>query len=220
MIAFKNTKKHYKNGKNVCRALDGINLAINDGEFVAVCGKSGSGKSTLLNVLGGIIKPTEGEVLIDGKEIGGLSDSGLADFRRNTVGIVLQSFGLLEKYSVEENILVALTFSKMSSAEKKKKIQAILEKLDISALKNKKVGKLSGGEKQRVAIAKAIINDPKIILADEPTGSLDSENTAVVMEILSSLNKQGKTIVLITHDSDIADFASRKIVLKDGKIAD
>ncbi len=220
MIKCIDIKKYYGKGETLCKALDGINLNINKGEFVAIIGKSGSGKSTLLHLMSGINDPTAGKIIVDNEDISEYNDNQIAKYRRDKIGMVFQGSALINQYTVLENIMISLTFSKLSS---KAKIDLILEKLKYFGIDNllkKKVYKLSGGEKQRVAITRAIINDPQIIFADEPTGSLDSENSEEIMEMLCNLNNRGKTIVLITHDMDIANKASRIIQLKDGKVVE
>lgn len=218
MIKCDNLTKTYGKNESLVTALSDCSLDISQGEFVAIMGKSGAGKSTLQNILCGIISSTSGSVFVNNMDISNFSDKELARYRRHEIGVIFQEYGLIDNYTVEENILLALTFSKLKKNEKKEKIKNILSKLDILSLKSKKISKLSGGEKQRVAIARAMINDPNIILADEPTGSLDSENTASVMDILVRLHKQGKTILLITHDNDVASYAQRIITLSDGRI--
>jgi putative ABC transport system ATP-binding protein len=218
MIVCKNVKKYYGKNNTLCKALDGLFLHIFEGELVAIMGKSGSGKSTLLNLLAALAPQTEGEIVVDNMELSALSDKQKAEYRRNTVGTIHQSFALIEQYTVLENILLALTFNKAKKSEKRKRIIEELNKLNIGHLLNKKVSKLSGGEKQRVAIVRALINDPKIILCDEPTGSLDSQNAKQVLEILKDINKNGKTIVLVTHDEGLAAECNRTITIVDGII--
>ncbi|MEG1613783.1 MAG: ABC transporter ATP-binding protein [Clostridia bacterium] len=218
MIKCDKLTKTYGKNESLVTALSDCSIDISQSEFVAIMGKSGAGKSTLLNILCGIISPSSGSVFVNNMDISNFSDNELARYRRREIGVIFQEYGLIDNYTVEENILLALTFSELKKNEKKDKINTILSKLDILSLKSKKISKLSGGEKQRVAIARAMINDPNIILADEPTGSLDSENTAAVMDILLNLHKQGKTILLITHDNDVASYAQRIITLSDGRI--
>ncbi|MEG2456722.1 MAG: ABC transporter ATP-binding protein [Clostridia bacterium] len=218
MIKCDKLTKTYGKNESLVTALSDCSIDISQGEFVAIMGKSGAGKSTLLNILCGIISPSSGSVFVNNMDISNFSDNELARYRRREIGVIFQEYGLIDNYTVEENILLALTFSELKKNEKKEKINTILSKLDILSLKSKKISKLSGGEKQRVAIARAMINDPNIILADEPTGSLDSENAAAVMDILLNLHKQGKTILLITHDNDVASYAQRIITLSDGRI--
>jgi len=218
MIKCVDIKKYYGKGETLCKALDGINLDIKKEEFVAITGKSGSGKSTLLHLMSGINVPTQGKIIVDNEDISEFNDSQIADFRRNKIGMVFQGAALINQYTVLENIMISLTFSKLSNKAKINLISEKLKQFGVENLLNKKAYKLSGGEKQRVAIARAIINDPQIIFADEPTGSLDSDNSDNIMEMLCNLNNLGKTIVLITHDMDIANKASRIIQLKDGKV--
>ncbi|MEG2453610.1 MAG: ABC transporter ATP-binding protein [Clostridia bacterium] len=218
MIKCDKLTKTYGKNESLVTALSDCSIDISQGEFVAIMGKSGAGKSTLLNILCGIISPSSGSVFVNNMDISNFSDNELARYRRREIGVIFQEYGLIDNYTVEENILLALTFSELKKNEKKEKINTILSKLDILSLKSKKISKLSGGEKQRVAIARAMINDPNIILADEPTGSLDSENAAKIINILKQINNSGKTVIIVTHDMDIAAECNRLIVLKDGKI--
>ena len=218
MIEIRNLSKTYNYKKdNAFLALSDINLKINDGEFVAIIGKSGAGKSTLMHIIGCIDKFEKGEYLIDGANMSGLSESEKAEIRNNTVGIVMQDFALIEDYTVFENVEVPLLFSKKCKDKKKKVLDAI-RLIGIEDLLNKPVNKLSGGQKQRVAIARAIVNEPRIILADEPTGALDSKTSLEIMEIFKKLNDAGKTVIIITHDKGVADKCKRIIEVSDGKI--
>lgn len=218
MIKCIKLQKYYNSADNLCKAVDGITLHINKGEFVSIIGKSGAGKSTLLHLIGGIDTPTSGNIFIDNQDISLFSDSQKACFRRNKIGFIFQNFALINKYSVLENILIPLSFTKLKEKEKKERATKLLKDLGIADLANKIVYKLSGGEKQRVAIGRALINNPDIILADEPTGSLDSTNTEYMMKILKEMNNKGKIIILITHDNDIAMHGDRMIELLDGRI--
>lgn len=218
MIHIENVKKIY-NAKGVeYTALDGVTLDINGGELVAITGKSGAGKSTLLHLIAGIDDVTEGKIVINGTDIGNISESKLANFRKNNIGIILQDFALIEDFSIIDNVTIPLADSKMSRKTKKDKCQSILEKLDIKNLIDKQVNKLSGGEKQRVAVARALIANPPILLADEPTGSLDNKNSQQIIDILKGINKDGKTVIIVTHDRDIATQCNRVIEISDGKI--
>lgn len=220
MIQTKNLSKIYNEGKsNECRALDNVNLEIKDGEFVAIMGKSGSGKSTLMHLIAGVDYPTSGQVEIDGKEINKLSEKQLSQFRNKEVGIIMQQFFLIEECSVIENVRMPLDFSKEKIKDKDERAVKLICQMGLKDYVKKKVRELSGGEKQRVAIARALVNDPEILLADEPTGSLDSENSDNIMQLMQRINKKfNKTIIVITHEKDIAKYCDRLIVLSDGKI--
>ena len=219
MISIKNLVKIYNKGKgNEYKALKGIDFQVQDGELVAVIGKSGAGKSTLLHVLAGIDSFESGSYYVGNQDVGQMSEKQLAEFRNKSIGMVMQDFALIEEYTVQENLLVPLIFGKVKKREQSKKIMDVLEKVNIAELKDKRVNQLSGGQKQRVAIARALINSPEYILADEPTGALDSVNAEKIMSILSSLNKEGKTVIIVTHDETVAKKCGRIITIKDGKI--
>lgn len=195
--------------------LDGISVSIDEGEFVTVYGRSGSGKTTLLNILGGLDRPTSGEVAIDGQSIIGLSEDELSRMRLTKIGFVFQDFNLLLDMTVRDNIALPLRFSGKRDIGK---VEELLEKFEIKHVADEAVNRISGGEAQRAAIARALMNDPKIILADEPTGNLDLENTENVIRIFQLVMKDfGTTIVLATHDRDLAGYSSSKIMLSDGK---
>ena len=219
MISIKNLVKIYNKGKgNEYKALKGIDFQVQDGELVAVIGKSGAGKSTLLHVLAGIDSFESGSYHVGNQDVGQMSEKQLAEFRNKSIGMVMQDFALIEEYTVQENLQVPLIFGKVKKREQSKKIMDVLEKVNIAELKDKRVNQLSGGQKQRVAIARALINSPEYILADEPTGALDSVNAEKIMSILSSLNKEGKTVIIVTHDETVAKKCGRIITIKDGKI--
>lgn len=217
MIKLSDITKIYNPQKaNEYQALNGISLEISDGEFCAVIGKSGSGKSTLLHIIGMLDKFSSGKYLFDKVNVGKLSDGAASKIRAGKIGFVKQDFALIEDYSVTDNVMLPLY--PIKSKNKRQKALAAIEKLGISHLASKEVSRLSGGEKQRVAIARAIVNDPKIILADEPTGSLDSKTAADIMRVLKELNAEGKTIVIVTHDKGIAEQCGRIIEISDGEI--
>jgi len=201
-------------------ALCDINLSIREGEFVAVQGASGSGKSTLLNCIGCLDVPTSGSVCIDGQDVSKLSEDGLALVRRKKVGFVFQTFNIIPSLTALQNVELPMVFAGMPAAERVRKAVETLEKVGLGGRMDHKPNELSGGELQRVAIARALVNDPKLILADEPTGNLDSKTSVEVIEVLRKLNAEGRTIVMITHDANIAAAAERQIYLKDGKIAE
>lgn len=219
LIEIKNLKKYYNKGKNSeVQALNGIDLSIDQGDFCSIIGVSGSGKSTLLHIIGCIDKQTEGTYKLNGIEISKKSEKERAKFRNSTFGFVLQDFGLIEDETVYQNVCIPLLFSNKKNKNINRVIESILLDLDILELKNKKVSQLSGGQRQRVAIARAIVNDPEIILADEPTGALDTRNTEIIMKIFSKLNKSGKTIVMVTHNIDITKLTNKNFTIKDGII--
>lgn len=216
MIRLVNINKTYNYKKaNVFCALKGINLSINDGEMLAIIGKSGAGKSTLMHILGCIDDFESGDYLIDDINVKDISNGKKAEIRNKKIGIVMQDFALIEEYTVIENVMVPLLFDKSKKDKKKTAIKAI-ESVGIGDLTNKAVNKLSGGQKQRVAIARAIVNDPVFILADEPTGALDSNTSLEIMQVFKDLNKLGKTIIIITHDKDVAQKCDRIVEMKDG----
>ena len=220
MINIENLTKTYNYKKsNAFTALKDVSLKIDDGEMVAIIGKSGAGKSTLLHIIGCIDTFESGKYTIDDVDVHNLSDKKLAKIRNEKVGIVMQDFALVEEYTVLENVKIPLYFSKKKKSDKPKTLaMSALEKVGIKELANKPVNKLSGGQKQRVAIARAIVNNPSFILADEPTGALDTKTSSEIMELFKSLNDDGKTIIIITHDMGVADACKRKIEISDGKI--
>ena len=199
-------------------ALDDVSFNVEDGEFVVILGQSGSGKSTILNLIGCIDSPTSGTILVDGVDVTKMSAKQLCEYRNKNIGFVFQSFYLEPAYSVTDNILLPLTIAGAKRQIKDAKAKELLEKLNLTDKANAKTSTLSGGQKQRVAIARALVNDPKIILADEPTGNLDSASGAEVIEILKEICKSGKTVVMVTHNEEQASVADHIIRLKDGKI--
>lgn len=218
MIELKNIRKIYNKGKhNEFHALNGVDLTINEGEFVAITGTSGAGKSTLFYVISGIDTYEAGSCLVDEKELKKMSGNKLAELRNQTFGFVMQDYALVEEFSVIDNVLLTLYFSKVRKNRKKIAMDA-LKRVGISDLANKTVKELSGGQKQRVAIARAVVNKPKYLLADEPTGALDSENTKNVMDLFIKLNQEGQTIVLITHDLTVANYCNRIVKMEDGRV--
>lgn len=217
MLKVNNLVKIYPSGEGKLRALDGVSFEITDGELVAVTGRSGSGKSTLLNIMGLLDKPTEGEYYINDKKASGLPLREQAKLRNAEIGFVVQDFALVEKYTVKQNVNIPLIYSK-KQLDKERAIRAVLQRVGLSDKINTPVYKLSGGQKQRTAIARAVVNDPSVILADEPTGALDSVNANGIMTLFESLSRAGKTVVIVTHDMNIAARCSRRIELNDGKI--
>ncbi len=219
MIKIKDLNKYYNRGKSTeFHALKNVSLEIDAGELVAIIGKSGAGKSTLLHVLGGIDSYESGSYTVNDVEIGTLNSGKLAQFRNSKVGIILQDFALVEGYSVIENVMIPLRFSKVPSKEYKKRSLEALRLVEMEGLANKDVNKLSGGQKQRVAIARAIVNEPDFILADEPTGALDTATTEQIMKVFKELNDNGKTVIIITHDPQVAECCGRVIEISDGEI--
>ena len=220
MIELKSvTKSYYKGTSAQINALRNVNLKINKGEMVAVIGASGSGKSTLLNIIGCLDVPDEGECYLNGKQVNNLSQGKLSEIRNKQIGFVLQDFGLMLDRTVYRNLSYPLIFnSNIKSKQFKELSKKALESVGLSSRVNSKCIELSGGQKQRVAIARAIINDPDIILADEPTGALDTKTSEEIMELFKYLNQQGKTVVIVTHDSKIAEQCDRIIKISDGSI--
>lgn len=219
MIVTRNLKKQYPSGEGMVPALRGVSLDIQAGEFVCIMGQSGSGKSTLLTILGGMCHPSEGEVEINNTKLYGLSDDGLADFRAANLGFVFQSFHLVPYLTAAENVMLPLAPLKMDAVDKRKQAEDALEQVGLASKGNRLPGKLSGGEQERVAIARAIVNRPAILFADEPTGNLDSSTSTQVMDLFSRLNKSGQTIVMVTHNPENGRFANRTIWLKDGLLS-
>lgn len=221
MIEIKNLYKTYNYGKpNAFEALKDVSLTINDGEMVAIIGKSGAGKSTLMHILGCIDDFEKGQYIFNGKDISKVNEKKSAAIRNSEIGIVLQEFVLMEQYTVLENVIMPLFFTPKSGrrSEKEKRALEILKRLEMDEYAHKKVNKLSGGQKQRVAIARAMINNPSVLLADEPTGALDVKTTDEIMKVFRNLNKNGTTVIIITHDMEVAGMCDRIIEISDGKI--
>ncbi len=209
--------KEFMMGETTVKALDGVTLDIARGSFTVIMGPSGSGKSTLLYLIGGLDWPTSGVIRIDDEEIQKMDENSLAVFRRNKVGFIFQSFNLISSMAAEENVSFPLRFGGVSSAERKERSRRILDQVGLHDRISHKPTELSGGQQQRVAVARALINDPPLILADEPTGNLDSNSGLAIMQLLSDLHKEGKTIIVVTHDPRMRQFASDTIFLLDGK---
>lgn len=218
MIDLKNIYKIYKLGENEVFALNDVSLHIDRHEFVSIIGPSGSGKSTLMNILGCLDVPSKGTYTLDGKLVAGKTDDELAEIRNNMIGFVFQGFNLLPKLSAIENVELPLIYKNVPAAERKKLAKEALEKVGLGERINHKPTELSGGQQQRVAIARALVTNPPIILGDEPTGNLDSKVGKEVMDIFKDLHAQGNTIILITHDSDVAAQAKRVVRIQDGKL--
>ena len=219
MVKLKNIVKIYNpNKQNEFEALHKVSATIKDGEMVAVIGKSGAGKSTLLHILACIDSYQDGEYTIDGTLVKDLSEREYAKIRNEKIGMVMQDFALVEDFTALENVMIPLNFSRRKVSGKKEKALAALRSVGIEDLAKKPCNKLSGGQKQRVAIARAIVNEPSMILADEPTGALDSKTSAEIMELFKSLNEQGRTVIIVTHDPKVAEQCERVIEISDGKI--
>ena len=221
LLELKNINKYYKlKGGEKFHVLDNVNLSFYKGELVAIIGESGGGKSTLMNLIGGLDSNFSGELFANGKDIKRLRKKELSKYRKNQVGFIFQSFNLIGHLSVLDNVIIAMTLSNVRKKEKIKRAKEILTNLGLENHINKKPNQLSGGQKQRVAIARALINDPKIIIADEPTGSLDSKTTIQVLEIMKDIAKKGKLVIIVTHSEKVASFSSRIVKIADGKIID
>lgn len=218
LIELTDVVKRYTIGTQEIRALDGVNLTIEQGEYCAIIGPSGSGKSTLMHLLGCLDIPTTGRVVIDGVDVSHASDSKLAEMRNSRIGFVFQAFNLLAKLSVLENVELPMIYSGASRKVRRQRAMEAVERVGLTDRMNNTPLQLSGGQMQRVAIARALVNDPRIIFADEPTGNLDSNTGANILTLFRELSEQGRTIVLVTHDTDIAENAPRRIVIRDGKI--
>ena len=219
LIEMRNIKKIYAQGDSTCEALAGIDLKISAGESVAIMGPSGSGKSTLLNIMGCIDRATEGEYFFDGKNVNDYSDNERAKLRNGFLGFVLQDFALVERYTVEENVVLPLKYSKKFKKDQRaERIDAVLKLVGIEEKKEQSVLKLSGGQRQRVAIARALVNEAEVLLCDEPTGALDKATGQGIVNIFKELNKQGKTVIIVTHDPDVAAECNRVIKIVDGKV--
>ena len=212
--------KDYYPGNMVVPVLKDVNLNVENGEYLEIMGPSGSGKSTLMNIIGCLDKPTKGDFRLDGLDILNLSENALADVRLNKLGFVFQNFQLLPRQTAVENVALPLIYAGVSKKERLKRAAAALDKVGLSDRLDFVPNQLSGGQKQRVAIARAMVNQPKILLADEPTGALDSKSSAQVMDLFTTLNQEGVTVIMITHDSHVAGFAKRRVDIFDGEISE
>lgn len=219
VIELKNVFKHYHMGDNIVKAVDGISLEVKKGQFVAIMGPSGSGKSTSMNLVGSLDVPTKGHIFLDGEDISTLTESDLAQIRGKKIGFIFQSFNLIPNLTAKENVMLPMTFQGIPIEEREERAEILLQLVELGDRMEHYPNELSGGQKQRVAIARSLANDPEVILADEPTGNLDTKTGEIVMHFLDKLHKEGKTIIMITHDPDLAQ-AHAEIVywLKDGKV--
>ncbi len=217
-IRLRDIKKIYKMGGQELAALNGINLDIKRGEFAALMGPSGSGKSTLMNILGCLDRPTVGSYELEGKEVANLSDDELAVMRNKHIGFVFQNFNLLSRISSLENVALPLVYAGIGASERRKRAKQVLEAVGLGDRAEHMPNELSGGQRQRVAIARALVNNPEIIMADEPTGNLDTKSTKEIMEIFQEMHGRGKTIILVTHEPEIAVCANRQLLVRDGII--
>ena len=220
LIEARGLTKTYVMGAQTVHALRGVSLAIEEGDFVAIMGTSGSGKSTFMNILGCLDQPTQGVYLLAGEAVEVLTQDQLASIRNRRIGFVFQQFNLLPRTSALENVELPMVYAGVSVAERRTKALAALERVGLAERGDHTPAELSGGQQQRVAIARALVNSPQLILADEPTGALDSQTSEDIMRLLTQLNAQGMTVVIVTHESDIAAWARRKIVFKDGRVVE
>jgi putative ABC transport system ATP-binding protein len=220
LIHAENITKIYQMGDQIVPALDGVSLDIARGDFVAIMGASGSGKSTMMNLIGALDRPTSGRLWIDGRDIAELSSDELADLRNDEIGFVFQQFNLLPRTAALKQVALPLLYARPRPADLEARARHRLEQVGLGSRADHLPNQLSGGQQQRVAIARALVNNPKILLADEPTGALDTKTSEEIMQLFAGLNREGITIVIVTHEPDIAGFARRKIVFRDGKIID
>ena len=218
MIEFKDLQKVYVMGEEKVAALAGISLAIDRGEFTAIIGPSGSGKSSLMNILGGLDRPTAGTYRFEGEDVGQFDDDQLADFRRRRIGFVFQSFQLLPRLSALQNVELPMVYAGVLPQERRERAAALLERVGLGSRKDHRPTQLSGGQQQRVAIARALANKPDLLLADEPTGALDTQTGEEVLALFNELNGQGLTLIIVTHDLEVAARAKRRVSFRDGHI--
>jgi putative ABC transport system ATP-binding protein len=218
MLSMRDLSRVYRTETVETTALDGINLDIADGEFVAIMGPSGCGKSTLLNVVGMLDSPTSGSYNFNGQEVGNLPEAKLAEVRKENIGFIFQSFNLVDELTVRENVELALLYHNVPAAERRARVDAVMDKVGIGHRAKHRPSQLSGGQQQRVAVARALVGNPKLILADEPTGNLDTQHGEEVMKMLQALNAEGSTIVMVTHSPAHADYAGRVVNMLDGRV--
>jgi putative ABC transport system ATP-binding protein len=218
MLSMRSLNKVYRTDEVETTALDAIDLDIAQGEFVAIMGPSGCGKSTLLNIIGMLDSPSSGQYLFQGKDVAGLPESDLAKVRKASIGFIFQSFNLIDELSVRENVELALLYHDMPAAERRVRVDAVMDKVGIAHRAKHRPSQLSGGQQQRVAVARAVVGEPAMILADEPTGNLDTAHGEEVMQMLRKLNQEGSTIVMVTHSPSHADYAGRVVNMLDGRV--
>lgn len=219
IIELKNVAKHYIMGENIVKALDGINIQIEEGGFVAIMGPSGSGKSTGMNLTGSLDYATKGDIYLDGENIEEMGESELAQVRGKKIGFIFQSFNLIPNLTAKENVMLPMLFQNVEKADRAEKAEELMELVDLEDRMDHYPNQLSGGQQQRVAIARSLANDPEVILADEPTGNLDTKTGEMVMNFLSKLNREGKTIIIVTHDPELAmEHAKRIYWMRDGNV--
>jgi putative ABC transport system ATP-binding protein len=218
MLSMSDLSRVYRTDTVETMALDGVHLEVEDGEFVAVMGPSGCGKSTLLNIVGMLDSPSSGSYLFNGQEVAGLPEAQLAEVRKQNIGFIFQSFNLVDELTVRENIELALLYHDVPAAARRAKVDAVMDKVGIAHRARHRPSQLSGGQQQRVAVARALVGEPKLILADEPTGNLDTAHGEEVMKMLQALNREGSTIVMVTHSPAHADYASRIVNMLDGRV--
>ncbi len=218
MLSMRNLNKVYRTDEVETTALDAIDLDIADGEFVAIMGPSGCGKSTLLNIIGMLDSPSTGEYIFKGQDVAGLPEAALAKVRKANIGFIFQSFNLIDELTVRENVELALLYHDMPAAERRQRVDAVMDKVGIAHRAKHRPSQLSGGQQQRVAVARAVVGSPSMILADEPTGNLDTAHGEEVMQMLRRLNQEGATIVMVTHSPAHADYAGRVVNMLDGRV--
>ncbi|MEJ0059859.1 MAG: ABC transporter ATP-binding protein [Terricaulis sp.] len=218
LITAENLVKHYVMGEETVRALDGVSFTIPRGEYCAIVGPSGSGKSTLMNILGGLDTPTGGRITIDGADMSTLDDEGLANFRNRTIGFVFQSFNLLPRMSAAENVELPMIYAGIDAKTRRERAAELLTRVGLGARLSHRPTQLSGGQQQRVAIARALAGQPALLLADEPTGALDTQTGLEILNLFATLNREGATVVLVTHDHEVAAATKRTIEMRDGHI--
>jgi putative ABC transport system ATP-binding protein len=220
LIACRDLVKTYAMGGEVIHALDGVTTQINEGDYVAVMGASGSGKSTFMNLLGALDQPSSGRLEVAGHDLSDMTPEDTAGFRNGTIGFVFQQFNLLPRTTALDNVALPLVYGGINPVDRQARSKARLEQMGLGDRMHHHPSQLSGGQQQRVAIARALVNDPKILLADEPTGALDSRTSAEIMTLFDQLNREGITVILVTHEQDVADHARRQLVFRDGKIVE
>ena len=219
LIELRNVGKHYIMGDNIVKANDGVNIKVEEGDFVAIMGPSGSGKSTTMNLVGSLDLPTHGEIYLDGQNIAHLEESDLAQIRGKKIGFIFQSFNLMPNLTAKENVMLPMLFQNIDIMKREKKASQLLSLVELNDRMDHYPNQLSGGQQQRVAVARSLANEPDVILADEPTGNLDTKTGEKVMRFLQKLNREGKTIVMVTHEPELAEAFAKKIYwLKDGKV--